>query len=245
MDGGVSLTVTGGGVLLPNDFLKKEMAKAKTIPELYSVWQKTTERLNRHGAGLTVEMTDARFSPEEIAKAEARLGVKLPPYYLELAHEERAWHVTRAGKESGDAFKLLAPSELISAADWVEKNVGSPDWKTARADVYRHLQKDVVFAVGNGEPWVVHYGDKPCEDGKPSTYIGYIDNEEFLVEDSDPFSDYAIPGGYCHKVGDLTYWHSHMSYALRSALPREEFTFVNKDTTMEVIRASESPEGGA
>lgn len=74
MDGGVSLTVTGGGVLLPNDFLKKEMAKAKTIPELYSVWQKTTERLNRHGAGLTVEMTDARFSPEEIAKAEARLA---------------------------------------------------------------------------------------------------------------------------------------------------------------------------
>ncbi|GKX56885.1 hypothetical protein SOASR030_29970 [Leminorella grimontii] len=243
MEDGASLTVTGGGVLLPNDFLKKEMAKAKTMAEFYSVWQKTVAQLNRHGAGLTVEMTDADFSPEEIAKAEARLGVKLPSYYLELTHEGRAWQVSDSDKESGKVFKLLAPSELISAAEWVEKNVGSPDWKTARADVYRHLQKEVVFAVSRGEPWVIRYGDKPCEDGKPSTYVGYIDDEDFLIEDSEAFSDYAIPGGYCYKVGDLAPWRAYMRYALRDALPGEAFTFVNKDTTLEVIRASESPEG--
>lgn len=243
MADGVSLNVTGSGALLPNDFLNKEMVKAKTMGEFYGVWQKTTEQLNRHGAGLTVEMTDARFSPEEVAKAEARLGIKLPSYYLELAHEGRAWQVTRAGKGSGGVFKLLAPSELISAADWVEKNVGSPNWKTARADVYRHLQKEVVFAVSGGEPWVIRYGDKPCENGKPSTYIGYINDEDFLFEDSDPFYDYAIPGGYCYEAGDLASWYSHMAYALRDVLPGEAFTFVSEDSELRVIRASESPEG--
>ncbi|WP_347253333.1 SMI1/KNR4 family protein [Leminorella grimontii] len=243
MEGGASLTVTGGGALLPNNFLKKEMAKAKTMAEFYDVWQKTVAQLNRHGAGLAVKMVDADFSPQEIAKAQARLGVKLPSYYLELAHEGHAWQVTGTGKESGKAFRLLAPSELISAADWVEKNVGSPEWKTARADVYRQLKKEVVFAVSSGEPWVIRYGDKPCEDGRPPVYTGYIDKEHFLIEDSDSFSNYTYRGRLCSGAEDLAFWHPLMGYALRDVLPEEAFTFVDKNSELRVTRASESPEG--
>lgn len=209
----------------------------------FPTWEEAVRQLNPYHAGLVVEETDARFSPEEIAKAQERLDVKLPSYYLELAYEGRAWQVTIEGEESGKAFRLLAPSELMSAAEWVEKNVGNIDWKESRADIYRQLQKDVVFAVSGTEPWVIRYGDKPCEDGKRAMYTGRINYEDFLVEDSDPFTDYTYPGGYCDKAGDLTYWQGLMASALRDALPKEGFTFVTEDTELEVNRANESPEG--
>lgn len=167
----------------------------------FPTWEEAVRQLNPYHAGLVVEETDARFSPEEIAKAQERLDVKLPSYYLELAYEGRAWQVTIEGEESGKAFRLLAPSELMSAAEWVEKNVGNIDWKESRADIYRQLQKDVVFAVSGTEPWVIRYGDKPCEDGKRAMYTGRINYEDFWLRTAIRLLTIPTPAGTAIRLG--------------------------------------------
>ena len=241
MDDGTSRRVTGSGVMMPNDYLQTAMNAAQTMGQFYNVWQRLLTQLNTHDAQLTITPTDGRFSAQDIASAEARLGVKLPDNYIELAHQQRAWKVTMQARKP-EVFRLFAPAELMSAADWVEKNNGTPEWKTTRPEAWRQLQKEVVFAVSNGKPWTLRYGDAACHDGQPSLDTGYIHYDEFLGEDTDPFDDYFATRGDCSDKTDLRRWQFLMRSALRDALSEEKFTFVDDDTVVEVQRADASSE---
>ena len=240
MKSGQRLRITGHGVMLPDEYLLDGMRQAKTMADFFTVWQRLAGLLNPYQAKLSLRSTDGPFTPDEIAKAEKRLGVKLPAYYLNLAHDQRGWLVSRDGTHQ--VFRLLAPSELISAAAWTEQFNGRPDWKASQPQQYARLEKDIVFAVSDGEPWIMRYGAKLCEGGLPSFDSGYIEHEDFLVEDSDPFHDYFGTTGYCHRDADLARWHYLMSASLRDALPRT-FAFVKPGNSLSISRGDAAGDG--
>lgn len=240
MTNGVTWPITGGGVLLPNSFTRQTMSAGRSLADFFSLWRDVTDQLAPYQAGLTTTLTNKPFSSAEIASAEARLGITLPDFYLNLAHDGRSWQVVKTHRQQ-PVFRLLAPAELITAADWVEKYVGTPEWKTTRPEEYAQLQKEVVFAVANGEPWIFRGGEYLCEDDRPSVDTGYIDRGEFLSDDTDPFDYYFIGPGYCEDGDTLQFWQALMSRALRDALPEEQFTFVDKNSWVEVTRTGTQP----
>ncbi|MDR2173924.1 MAG: SMI1/KNR4 family protein [Burkholderiales bacterium] len=215
---GKRVKIEGHGILLAQNYLAEVMSRPTALGGFLAVWQGVMRDITRADPeSFPVYQVSWQVpglvSSEDIAAAERRLGTQLPAIYQETMRRSGPWRVSLF---NGFSFELLAPSQLISVGDWLQKYYGPAEWEPPESQARRQqLKQDIVFAIANNEPWVFRYSGRPC-DGEPSFTVGQTDSDRFYVN--------AINA--CGAGQQLEAIRQQMLEALNRALLAPEFAIV-------------------
>jgi hypothetical protein len=234
MKPGKRVKVEGRGILLAQIYLAEAMSRPTAVGGFLTVWQSIMRDITHADPELFPAhrirwQTPGLAGHEEIAAAEKRLGMPLPAIYQETMQRSGPWRVSLL---NGFSFELLAPSQLLSASDWLQRYYGPVEWETPENQARRQqLRQDIVFAVVNNEPWVFRYSGTPCGDEPPAFALGQTASEGFYVSGINA----------CGAEEQLEAIRQQMLEAFYRALLTPEFAVVNNDQRLHFER-SRSPE---
>ncbi|MFC4161389.1 hypothetical protein [Chitinimonas lacunae] len=237
-------SLQGGGVLVLNQAVHSRLSGPDALRQLPDRLTALFAQLPQSEpfTGYKVH-TSPPASAAVIAAAEKRLGVTLPAFYKAVVQSRGAW---RFGNATHTIVELLPPQRLQSATRWLQEK---PEWPSATgAKRLKALGRDVVFMVSGsasgeyasaGTPWLWRFGTAtPCKDGNPSWTEGMIHYEDFLIEDSDPYTDFFEDRGSCQSIDD------RLSYSAQSdlieSLSSLEVSFVSNERPASLERDDES-----
>jgi hypothetical protein len=231
---GKRVKVEGHGILLAQDYLTEVMSRPTALGGFLAVWQGVMRDITRADpesfpAYQVSWQVSGPVSNEDIAAAEKRLGAQLPAIYRETMRRSGPWRVSLF---NGFSFELLAPSQLISAGDWLQRYYGPAEWEPLESQAIRQqLKQDIVFAIVNNEPWVFRYSGMPCDVESPSFTVGQTASERFYVNEINA----------CGADQQLETIRQQMLEALNRALLASEFTVVGDNQRLSFDR-NKSPE---
>ncbi|MCL2296886.1 MAG: SMI1/KNR4 family protein [Proteobacteria bacterium] len=229
MKPGKRVKAEGHGILLAQNYLTEVVSRPTALGGFLAVWQGVMRDITRADPeSFPVYQVSWQIpglvNSEDIAAAERRLGVPLPAMYRETMRRSGPWRVSLF---NGFSFELLAPWQLISVGDWLQRHYGPAEWEPPENQLRRQqLKQDVVFAIVNNEPWVFRYSGAPCDGDSPSFTVGQTASEGFYINEISA----------CGANEQLEAIRRQMLEALNRALLAPEFTIVGNDQRLHIER---------
>ncbi|MCL2310189.1 MAG: hypothetical protein FWC42_07950 [Proteobacteria bacterium] len=233
MKPGKRVKVEGRGILLAQSYLTEAVNRPTALGGFLTVWQGVMRDITRadpdaFSAHQINWQMPGTVSGEELVAAEKRLGARLPSFYRETVQRSGPWQLSLF---NGFSFELLAPSQLVSASDWLQRHYGPAEWDSPENQARRQqFKSDIVFAVVNNEPWVLRRSGTPCADEQPSFAVGHTADEKFYVE-----------ADVCGGNQQLEALRQKMLEAMNRALVTPDFTVVGDGQRLYFVRG-DSPE---
>ncbi|MDR0770080.1 MAG: SMI1/KNR4 family protein [Burkholderiales bacterium] len=229
---GKRVKVEGQGVLLTQDYLAEIMNRPTAVGGFLAAWQSVMRDVSRADpdflpANRISWQMPGPVGDEELAAAEKRLGMPLPAVYRETMQRSGPWRVSLP---NGFSFELLAPAQLVSASDWLQRYTGPVEWDSEENQTKRQqFKSDITFVVVNNDPWVFRRSGAPCDDEQPSFATAQTADERFYTS------------SVCGTHAQLEAIRRQMLEALFRAFSTPEFTVVDD---VHRLRFEQKPSAG-
>lgn len=184
--------VAGAGLVLDEASLKKRLEKSsrdgRLGQEMEAIVREVDAALSRPPGRVRV-VAGRPVTESDLAAARERLGVSLPPAYVELLRDLGPFEVRADVPDEGPNAVVVAlfhPVDLRSVASWLrdELKAGSPEKHADGRPVdWKALERDVVLAASFSSHWVARVGTHPLSDSKEpavscETLTSYAFSEE-------------------------------------------------------------------
>lgn len=240
LTGGRRVALEGSGVLVAREYLTAQLESRAAQGDPLAALE-VLIAAHRAAAGPEetlprLERSPTRPSAKDIAAAETRLGLRLPPTYVTLLQQYGPFAFVEPGDEGGEsvASALYAPSAVYPVPEWRQRVRKAPldagDTPRARQRLSL-LARDVVVATTLDTGWTVRAGSHPaCPDGHASLSGEFIfeteSGEDLWNDDTDHHASYfgdreAKCGDRVERIRDNITASFITGFGKRAGLPQD------------------------
>lgn len=194
------LAVTGKGWLYTQAELKHDfdaLAPASPYLRLASIYKQWAPRIRQTGGEpLVAPNLHPAASAKSIADVEARLGVKLPPSYIQLVSQPYLAHRFNEKREPA-TDGVFPPEDIVSVLTWLGKPYA--ETKEGKANFARTARHFIL--ARHGHDFLIARDDYPLADSRQKELRLQVVSiyEETSTEDSDPYEWYPFDSTEANK----------------------------------------------